>query len=85
MPRTLALGYIQAQGESDAQGQNKIDAETLQEEKERTSQVERRLTVARMNLFENSVKVVDLKKVTVDTIEEEASKKADAHGRLDHK
>ena len=62
MPRTPALGHIQAQGERDTQGQNLIDAENLQQEKEITSQVEGRLTVARLKLFENSVKVGDLKK-----------------------
>ena len=45
--------------------------------------MEGRLTVARLKLFEDSVKVVDLKKVTVDTIEDEASKKEDARGRVD--
>ena len=49
MPRTPALGHIQAQGERDTQGQNLSDAENLQQEKEMTSQVEGRLTVARLN------------------------------------
>ena len=82
MPRTPALGHIQAQGERDTQGQNLIDAENLQQEKEMTSQVEGRLTVARLKLFENSVKVVDFRKVTVDTIEEEASKKEDLSDKM---
>ena len=83
MPRAPALGHNQAQGEGDAQSQDLHDADNRQQDKIVTSQVEGRLTVSRIKLFEENVenvgKIVDFKKnfthMTVSDNEEEPSKK----------
>ena len=83
MPRAPALGHNQAQGEGDAKSQDLHDADNRQQDKIVTSQVEGRLTVSRIKLFEENVenvgKIVDFKKIfthmTVSDNEEEPSKK----------
>ena len=65
MPRTPALGHNQAQGEGDAQSQDLHDADNEQQDKIVTIQVEGRLTVSRIKLFEENVEnvgnIVDFK------------------------